>query len=258
MVGEPVHGEDPDRMVRVIQQTRHGVGEGGIAVGVSRPDCGKSGGGSKSTSPLTPAPVPISLFLRNPSHNPCGPGIVAAGGGRPRGAEKKSAGAQRSSSAVAGAEGREVDHAESLVDVDVGQSRVSVDLMLGLLSDRPRKNCWSIAECAREATPDGMQRLLGRARWDADAVRDDVREYVLEHLHDEGGVEIIEAEPETRSDTVPSSASATSAQLHAQRVMRLPRSHASQARHVLTPCERTTLHVSQSGAHPRQVRACPS
>lgn len=58
------------------------------------------------------------------------------------------------------------------------------DLALGLLSDLPRKNCWSIAEWAGEATPDGMQHLLGRARWDADAVRDDVREYVLEHLHD--------------------------------------------------------------------------
>ena len=60
------------------------------------------------------------------------------------------------------------------------------DLVLGLLSDLPRKNCWSIAEWAGGATPDGMQHLLGRARWDADDVRDDVREYVLEHLHDEG------------------------------------------------------------------------
>ncbi|GAP48251.1 transposase [Streptomyces azureus] len=47
------------------------------------------------------------------------------------------------------------------------------DLMLGLLSDLPRKNCWNIAEWAGEATPDGMQHLLGRARWDADAVRDE-------------------------------------------------------------------------------------
>jgi hypothetical protein len=54
------------------------------------------------------------------------------------------------------------------------------DLVLGLLSDLPRKNCWSITEWAAEATPAGMQHLLGRARWDADAVRDDVREFVLE------------------------------------------------------------------------------
>lgn len=45
------------------------------------------------------------------------------------------------------------------------------DLVLGLLSDLPRKNCWSIAEWVGEASPDGMQHLLGRARWDADAVR---------------------------------------------------------------------------------------
>jgi hypothetical protein len=38
-------------------------------------------------------------------------------------------------------------------------------LVLGLLSDLPRKNCWTIAEWAGEATPDGMQHLLGRAKW---------------------------------------------------------------------------------------------
>jgi hypothetical protein len=48
-------------------------------------------------------------------------------------------------------------------------------LVLGLLSDLPRKNCWTIAEWAGESTPDGMQHLLSRARWDADAVRDDMR-----------------------------------------------------------------------------------
>jgi hypothetical protein len=47
---------------------------------------------------------------------------------------------------------------------------------LGLLSDLPRKNCWSIAEWAGEASPEGMQRLLGRARWEADSVHDDVHE----------------------------------------------------------------------------------
>ena len=37
-------------------------------------------------------------------------------------------------------------------------------LVLGLLSDLPRKNCWTIAEQAGDATPDGMQHLLARAR----------------------------------------------------------------------------------------------
>ena len=48
-------------------------------------------------------------------------------------------------------------------------------LVLGLLSDLPRENCWTIAEYAGDPAPDGMQHLLGRARWDADAVHDDIR-----------------------------------------------------------------------------------
>ncbi|MGW1800134.1 IS701 family transposase [Streptomyces sp. NPDC001984] len=66
------------------------------------------------------------------------------------------------------------------------------DLVMGLLSDLPRKNCWSIAEWAGDASPDGMQHLLARAKWDADAVRDDVREYVLEHLRDEDAVLVVD------------------------------------------------------------------
>ncbi|WP_078611383.1 IS701 family transposase [Streptomyces sp. UNC401CLCol] len=65
-------------------------------------------------------------------------------------------------------------------------------LVLGLLSDLPRKNCWTIAEWAGEAGPHGMQHLLSRAVWDADAVRDDVREYVVEHLHDEAAVLVVD------------------------------------------------------------------
>ena len=46
----------------------------------------------------------------------------------------------------------------------------------GLLSPIERKNGWQLAEQAGETTPDGVQRLLARAKWDADAVRDDLRE----------------------------------------------------------------------------------
>jgi hypothetical protein len=49
-----------------------------------------------------------------------------------------------------------------------------------------RKNCWTIAEYAGDPSPDGMQHLLARARWDAGGVRDDVRGYVIEHLGDPG------------------------------------------------------------------------
>ncbi|MGW1709188.1 IS701 family transposase [Streptomyces sp. NPDC002206] len=65
-------------------------------------------------------------------------------------------------------------------------------LMLALLSDLPRKNCWTIAEWSGEKSPHGMQHLLCRASWDADAVRDDVREYVVEHLHDEEAVLVVD------------------------------------------------------------------
>jgi SRSO17 transposase len=56
------------------------------------------------------------------------------------------------------------------------------DYLHGLLSGAERKNGWQLAEVAGNATPYGLQHLLGRANWDADAVRDDLREYVLEHL----------------------------------------------------------------------------
>ncbi|MER7694524.1 IS701 family transposase [Streptomyces sp. NPDC097610] len=65
-------------------------------------------------------------------------------------------------------------------------------LMLGLLADLPRKNCWTIAEWAGEATPDAMQHVLSRAKWDADAVRDDLRTYVVEHLHDDQAVLVVD------------------------------------------------------------------
>jgi SRSO17 transposase len=62
----------------------------------------------------------------------------------------------------------------------------------GLLSGTERKNGWQLAEQAGDTTPDGMQRLLNHARWDAEAVRDDLRDYVVEHLGDSGGVLVID------------------------------------------------------------------
>ncbi|WP_453832668.1 IS701 family transposase [Streptosporangium saharense] len=58
----------------------------------------------------------------------------------------------------------------------------------GLLSGLQRTTGWSLAEHAGEATPDGMQRLFSTAKWDADAVRDDIRTYVIGHLGDANGV----------------------------------------------------------------------
>ncbi len=54
----------------------------------------------------------------------------------------------------------------------------------GLLSHCERKNGWQLAEWMGEAAPYRVQHLLDRSRWDADAARDQVREYVLEELSD--------------------------------------------------------------------------
>jgi SRSO17 transposase len=62
----------------------------------------------------------------------------------------------------------------------------------GLLSITERKNGWQLAELAGEATPDGMQRLLNTAHWDADQVRDDLQHYILTHLADPEAVLVVD------------------------------------------------------------------
>jgi SRSO17 transposase len=62
------------------------------------------------------------------------------------------------------------------------------EYLCGLVAGLERKNGWTLAEHAGEACPDGMQRLLRRASWDVDGVRDDLRGYVVEHLGDPDGV----------------------------------------------------------------------
>ena len=62
----------------------------------------------------------------------------------------------------------------------------------GLLAPVERKNGWQLAEAAGEATPDGMQDFLSRVRWDPDAVRDDLRAYVVEHLGDPDAVLVLD------------------------------------------------------------------
>jgi len=80
------------------------------------------------------------------------------------------------------------DHFESLMDRfgfcfprgDLrGRGR---EYLKGLLSDAQRKNSWQIAERAGEDKPYGIQRLLGRASWDADRLRDELIRYAREHL----------------------------------------------------------------------------
>ena len=70
--------------------------------------------------------------------------------------------------------------------------RQAESYLRGLLSQVERKNSWQLAEAAGADTPHGFQRLLGRARWNADEVRDDLQRYVVEHLGDSDGVLIID------------------------------------------------------------------
>ena len=62
----------------------------------------------------------------------------------------------------------------------------------GLLGQVARKNAWQLAEATGEARPYGMQRLLGGSGWDAGAVRNDLRAFVVERLGDPDGVLIVD------------------------------------------------------------------
>ncbi|KAA0675619.1 IS701 family transposase [Roseomonas genomospecies 6] len=64
--------------------------------------------------------------------------------------------------------------------------------LAGLLAPLERKNGWHLAEAAGDASPDSVQDFLARMRWDADAVRDDLRAYVVEHLGDPDAVLVLD------------------------------------------------------------------
>lgn len=63
----------------------------------------------------------------------------------------------------------------------------------GLLGRVERKNGWQLGEAIGERGPQGVQRLLNAAVWDAEAVRDDLRAYLVEHLGDaQSGVLVVD------------------------------------------------------------------
>src|SRR5919202_6128132 len=70
--------------------------------------------------------------------------------------------------------------------------RRALAYLRGLLSPLERKNGWQLAEAVGDATPDGVQDFLARMRWDAEAVRDDLRAYVAEHLGDPEAVLVVD------------------------------------------------------------------
>lgn len=60
--------------------------------------------------------------------------------------------------------------------------RQAAGYLRGLLSAVERKNSWQLAEHLGQEKPYGIQRLLGRARWNADQVRDELARYATAHL----------------------------------------------------------------------------
>ena len=68
----------------------------------------------------------------------------------------------------------------------------AVAYLRGLLSAEERKNSWTLSERAGQGTPDGMQRLLSTTDWEPDALRDDLRSYVVKHLGSDDGVLIVD------------------------------------------------------------------
>ncbi len=60
--------------------------------------------------------------------------------------------------------------------------------LAGMLAELPRKNCWTVAEHAGDATPHGMQHFLNKAVWDTDEVAADLRGYVIDHLGESDAV----------------------------------------------------------------------
>ena len=68
----------------------------------------------------------------------------------------------------------------------------ALSYLRGLLAPLERKNGWHLAEAAGDRKPDALHDFLGRARWDAEAVRDDLQAYVTQHLGDADGVLVLD------------------------------------------------------------------
>ena len=62
----------------------------------------------------------------------------------------------------------------------------------GLLSPTERKNSWQLAESVGQATPYGFQHLLGRADWEADALRAELQHYVVMQLGDPEAIVVLD------------------------------------------------------------------
>lgn len=64
--------------------------------------------------------------------------------------------------------------------------------LAGLLSPAERKNSWQLAEICGASNPYGFQHLLGRAIWNADDLRDQLRSYITDYLATPDAVGVID------------------------------------------------------------------
>jgi SRSO17 transposase len=90
---------------------------------------------------------------------------------------------------------RELDGVMERVGHRFGRSdtrRRAKDYLTGLLSPAERKNSWQLAEAIGDETPYAIQQFLYRAEWEADAVRNDLQDYVVAHLGDEQAILVVD------------------------------------------------------------------
>jgi len=88
-----------------------------------------------------------------------------------------------------------VDEAEALLRPHFSRPEPhqhAADYLRGLLAEVERKNGWQLAEQAGYDHPRGIQRVLDRYVWDPDAVRDDLRQYVIAELGDPAGILVVD------------------------------------------------------------------
>src|SRR5215210_1211487 len=82
-------------------------------------------------------------------------------------------------------------HIASLFARSEARSR-AIAYLAGLLSPVERKNSWQLAEITGDTTPYGFQHLLGRADWDPDALRDNLRSYITDYLAEPDAVGVLD------------------------------------------------------------------
>lgn len=111
------------------------------------------------------------------------------------------------------AAGLRVDHDRWRAGLDALMDRISVRFarydvarnagafILGVLSAIESKNCWTMAELAGHGSPDKLQHLLSRAKWNADDIRDDLRHYVTAAFADPDAVLVVDETGDVKKGT---------------------------------------------------------